>query len=293
MQDLGALPGDTAAIAVALSGDGSMVLGMSYATPAGANPRAFLWTAATGIQPIPSITGSARCMSADGSVVAGHMAVGAAIHAFRWTASAGVQDLGTFPAGGNSYAYAISPDGEAIVGTSDITFPGHNHAFLWRANSGMIDLGVLPFGANSIALGVSAAASGPVIVGYSAFSPFLFSFDTGLVDLGAYLEAQGAGTAGWTINTPYAVSADGRTVVGSGFHNGATEGWIARLGPFCYANCDGSQSAPVLNINDYVCFQGRFAGGDPYANCDQSTQPPVLNINDFLCFQTRFAAGCP
>ena len=36
----------------------------------------------------------------------------------------------------------------------------------------------------------------------------------------------------------------------------------------------------------------RFAAGDPYANCDGSTTPPVLNINDFTCFQTRFAAGC-
>lgn len=29
-----------------------------------------------------------------------------------------------------------------------------------------------------------------------------------------------------------------------------------------------------------------------YANCDNSTSPPVLNINDFICFQARFAAGC-
>jgi hypothetical protein len=30
-----------------------------------------------------------------------------------------------------------------------------------------------------------------------------------------------------------------------------------------------------------------------YANCDNSTNPPILNINDFICFQGRFAAGCP
>ena len=61
----------------------------------------------------------------------------------------------------------------------------------------------------------------------------------------------------------------------------------------CYANCDGSAAPPVLNINDFVCFQSRFAAGDPYANCDGSTAQPVLNINDFVCFQARFAAGCP
>jgi hypothetical protein len=64
-------------------------------------------------------------------------------------------------------------------------------------------------------------------------------------------------------------------------------------GGACYANCDGSTSAPVLNVNDFVCFQTRFAAGDSYANCDGSTAPPVLNVNDFVCFQQAFAAGCP
>jgi hypothetical protein len=61
----------------------------------------------------------------------------------------------------------------------------------------------------------------------------------------------------------------------------------------CYANCDGSTGTPVLNINDFICFQSRFAAGDSYANCDGSTTAPVLNVNDFICFQGQFAAGCP
>jgi hypothetical protein len=61
----------------------------------------------------------------------------------------------------------------------------------------------------------------------------------------------------------------------------------------CYVNCDGSTTSPLLTINDFICFQSRFAAGDPYANCDHSTQAPVLNVNDFICFQTKFAAGCP
>ena len=58
----------------------------------------------------------------------------------------------------------------------------------------------------------------------------------------------------------------------------------------CYANCDGSTTPPVLNVNDFVCFQSRFAAGDPAANCDGSTTPPILNVNDFVCFQVAFAA---
>jgi hypothetical protein len=61
----------------------------------------------------------------------------------------------------------------------------------------------------------------------------------------------------------------------------------------CYANCDGSTEQPLLNVNDFICFQNQFAAGESYANCDQSTTAPVLNVNDFVCFQAQFAAGCP
>ena len=61
----------------------------------------------------------------------------------------------------------------------------------------------------------------------------------------------------------------------------------------CYANCDQSTTAPVLNVADFSCFLTKFAGGDNYANCDQSTTAPVLNVADFSCFLTKFAGGCP
>jgi murein tripeptide amidase MpaA len=61
----------------------------------------------------------------------------------------------------------------------------------------------------------------------------------------------------------------------------------------CYANCDGSTGSPVLTVNDFICFQSRFASGDSYANCDGSTTTPALTVNDFICFQTQFASGCP
>ena len=35
---------------------------------------------------------------------------------------------------------------------------------------------------------------------------------------------------------------------------------------------------------------GKFAAGDPYANCDQSSIAPILNVNDFVCFAAKFAA---
>jgi hypothetical protein len=61
----------------------------------------------------------------------------------------------------------------------------------------------------------------------------------------------------------------------------------------CYANCDQSTIAPILNVNDFSCFLNRYAAGDSYANCDGSTIAPVLNVNDFSCFLNSYAAGCP
>jgi hypothetical protein len=70
--------------------------------------------------------------------------------------------------------------------------------------------------------------------------------------------------------------------------------WVDQnLARTCYANCDRSTTAPVLNVEDFTCFINRFAHGDCYANCDRSTTPPVLNVEDFTCFLSRFAQGCP
>ncbi|MEX2219698.1 MAG: right-handed parallel beta-helix repeat-containing protein [Phycisphaerales bacterium] len=70
-------------------------------------------------------------------------------------------------------------------------------------------------------------------------------------------------------------------------------GAVEFQGTSCYANCDGSVAAPVLNVGDLGCFVQRFAQGSPYANCDGSSAPPVLNIADFACFLQRFQEGCP
>jgi hypothetical protein len=60
----------------------------------------------------------------------------------------------------------------------------------------------------------------------------------------------------------------------------------------CYANCDQSTAAPILNVLDFSCFLNQFAAGDTTANCDGSTAEPVLNVLDFSCFLNQFAAGC-
>jgi hypothetical protein len=82
---------------------------------------------------------------------------------------------------------------------------------------------------------------------------------------------------------------------------GENIGWVnlddanvyVAFGQACYANCDASTTAPILNVLDFICFQTKYAQADPYANCDGSTIAPVLNVLDFICFQTKYAQGCP
>ncbi|MEX2220016.1 MAG: S8 family serine peptidase [Phycisphaerales bacterium] len=82
-------------------------------------------------------------------------------------------------------------------------------------------------------------------------------------------------------------------LLGAGrIHAGAAAAAASAPAP-CYANCDGSTSAPVLNVADFSCFLQRYAAGDPWTNCDQSTTAPVLNVQDFGCFLAGYAAGCP
>jgi hypothetical protein len=73
-------------------------------------------------------------------------------------------------------------------------------------------------------------------------------------------------------------------------------------GGACYANCDGSTVAPVLNVDDFTCFINEYAQAQTlpheqqvthYANCDGSTIAPALNVDDFTCFINRYAQGCP
>ncbi|MFN0131478.1 MAG: GC-type dockerin domain-anchored protein [Phycisphaerales bacterium] len=105
------------------------------------------------------------------------------------------------------------------------------------------------------------------------------------------------GTTTGTIapNTSYLYAATIYTVGMSSLPGGSNSHGklvVSLGGPPCYANCDQSTAAPVLNVNDFQCFLNLFAIGSSAANCDQSTSPPILNIIDFLCFMNAYASGC-
>lgn len=54
----------------------------------------------------------------------------------------------------------------------------------------------------------------------------------------------------------------------------------------CPADCEGDGD---LDLFDYLCFQGRFADGDPYADFQGDGD---FDIFDFMAFQNSFIGGC-
>jgi probable HAF family extracellular repeat protein len=141
------------------------VVGASYLDPNGFTEHAFLWTEANGMVDLGSSSGPggfsrAFAVSGDGSVVVGEEGASAftGTNAFVWTANGGFQDLGV------GTAYAVTPDGSAVVGQAN-----YATAFLWTQSGGMQDLGSLPGFSNSVATRVSA--DGQMVVGFAAPRP--------------------------------------------------------------------------------------------------------------------------
>jgi uncharacterized membrane protein len=240
----------------------------------------------------------ARGISGDGTVIVGESlnyvcnVCGGSLVGSRaacmWIGGGPPISLGALPGVSLSTARAASADGSVVVGTDSA------RAFRWTAAGGMVDVGAFYSGDSARAV----SADGSVVVGQDgALGAFIWDAGRGVRGVRNVLQNElGLNMSGWMLAVAVGVSADGRTIVGNGTNpSGQQEAWIAFLGEpvsICYANCDGSTAAPVLNVNDFSCFLNRFAGGDPYANCDASTAAPVLNVNDFTCFLNAFAAGC-
>jgi probable HAF family extracellular repeat protein len=223
---LGVLPGGIYSKAYGVSADGRVVVGGTYYyddSEGGYYERAFRWTASDGMQALGTLGGNrseAYGVSADGSVVVG-VARNAAgqRRAFRWTASDGMQALGTL-GGDYSEARGVSADGRVVVGWA-YNAAGQTRAFRWQ-NGVMQNLGTLPGGGWSGALGVSA--DGSVVVGWCSTPrgerAFRWTASDGMEDLNTTYAS--LLTNGSVLSVAWAISPDGRYIVGVGY-NAATD----------------------------------------------------------------------
>ncbi len=212
-----------------ISADGTIVGGTI-----GEGPSALLrlarWTRELGVEQLSDAPAQAFGISADGSTLVGQFAVDPA-PPFRFSETGGLELLGPLPgvSSPNGLARAASADGSVVVGTAtSLPFP---EAFRWTESGGMQGLGDLPGGIR-ISDAFAVSADGSVVVGRgvdeTGNSAFLWDASNGMRPLQDVLVALGADLEGWDLELAEGISADGRTIVGSGKNpHGQTEAWLA------------------------------------------------------------------
>ena len=181
--------------ALAVSGDGSTVVGVSSSSSL--NYEAFTWTSVDGMVGLGAADGSgsqANSVSFDGSTIVGYVTglpSGGLEQAFRWTQGEGLVLLDeNHPPTGYSIASGISADGSVVVGERDYGVEQPNT---------------------------------------SSREAFVWTASGGMRGVRDVLvNDYGLDLTGWTLVQAFAVSADGRTIVGQGFNpSGDVEAWIA------------------------------------------------------------------
>jgi uncharacterized protein with beta-barrel porin domain len=242
---LGLLPGGFSSWANGTNFDGSVVVGYSGSGFFPSYGEAFRWTSATHTVPLGALAGAigsqAYGTNADGTVVVGYSEFRSGglftQQATQWVQSHGdfagaIQSgtgLGFLPGHDFSRAVAVTADGATIVGASfKLVANGGTatgEAFAWNKNTGMVGLGKLAGTSYSEAISVSGDGAvvvgntGVVVNGFDSVPQRGFIWDQvfGMQDLRQVLVTKyGLNVAGWDLTTPYAVSADGRTIVGWG-----------------------------------------------------------------------------
>ena len=248
--------------ASAISNDGTVIAGTYVIDETNNKKAAYRWTRATGVVSLGNDlhpnSSFAQGISGDGSVVVGYACD--PCEAFRWTEETGMVGLGDF---GNdpirdSRAFGVSDDGSVVVGYG-IGDDGMQ-ASRWTSEEGMQALGFVPGDGIHDSFATAASSDGSTIVGYigNDFSgvydgPFIWNADDGMQRLQEVLindYGLGLQLDDWTLIGASDISADGRTIVGSGRNpDGNVEGWVAVLSPApCDLNTDGRCDVADIDI---------------------------------------------
>lgn len=193
----------------AISADGSTIVGWNDQDNGGRT--AVIWRDSVPMDLVDAegnAVGEALAVNADGSVVVGLSYLNSktgALEAWRWTQETGVQGIGCYDDGfmcGPAFAFAVSDDGNTVVGASGFGF--NRLATIWTPETGMQLLSdvvtaqgvVIPDGWTlSSAGGVSA--DGKMIGGWGLSPTVLTSF---VIDLHETEPTHARVTASGTVN---------------------------------------------------------------------------------------------
>jgi uncharacterized membrane protein len=212
--------------AYGVSADASVVVGVSKSRPV-------RWDVGGGEVPLPGTTGGgALGATPDGSQIVGWAWVSPGFEAVEWTGG-GMTVLANL--GGGSAARAIASDGRTIVGRVAPFGSGAKHlAALWRGGD-LTTLGTIPGTYQSDAWDVSG--DGSIVVGFAGVSLFqgkravIWDESSGMRDIKQELEdVHGLDLGEWNLEVATGISRDGTIIVGNGNPSvGRIGSWIAVL----------------------------------------------------------------
>jgi uncharacterized membrane protein len=219
-----------------VSSDGTTIIGLSRNN---VGESLWRWTMATGITVIDQATptnshtdvvsGLARTISADGSVISGNRGRpdGSTLEAYRWTSQLGLEPIPKLPGHVIGLATDMSPDGRWIVGLSYPSATTLANAAVW-----------------------------------------LWNKETGLFNVRDLMISQGLAPniAGWKIGESNSsccpsvyptISADGHAIAMSGINpQGVIEGWVVYLDSLVGPNLSGDFNVDgTVDASDYVVWR--------------------------------------
>jgi probable HAF family extracellular repeat protein len=306
MELLGTLGGNLA-YALAVTPDGSVIVGGSSVVTTSSNLRAFRWTSAGGMQNLGSLEGGgyyaqAEGISADGSVIAGLSDTGFGMRAFRWTSAGGMVDLG-WQNGWPTQGWGISGDGSTVVGYGGSV--NGSLANRWTSATGIVPIGVLPnfqysysyFANQDGSKIVGASGYGGQGGGVGYYHATLWTQAGGLVDLNTLLPTLGIDLSAWDLNVTHAISPDGMTMAGEGVHNGLRESWIVSLlplPPVCGSadfDCDGDTGTDADIEAFFACVAGNCPGAPCASTADFNGDGDVATDGDIEAFFRVLSGG--
>jgi probable HAF family extracellular repeat protein len=268
-----------------VSGDGSVIVGAG--PPPWNNGRAIKWSEAGGVERLfTGLTNTwAYDISADGSVNLGRHGAGSSPIGSLFVQTP--QDGITFIQQSDVLTLfndpEISDDGKVVVGSFGTNVFDSGQAFRWTKETGLVYLGPLPDGKRTVS-GRGVSSDGSIIIGNSEANienrievaginvtrePFIWDQDHGPRYLFDVLKTEyglSDALAGWShLGNVYAVSGDGRTIVGLGVNpDGNGEAWVAYLGPSTAALPGDYNANGTVDAADYVVWRNNAGSQQDY-----------------------------
>jgi uncharacterized membrane protein len=208
----------------AANANGSVMVG--YARNSAGYNQAFRWSTGAGFDAFGPRDSFANGVSGDGSLVVGDMVVSNVNVAYQWSVGTRTFQNLALPSGWPAcYATNISSNGLVVVG--DCNGGGQPQVAVRWVGGTVYQLGYLASNPNTNrALG--ANTDGSVILGVGN-EAWIWDVLNGVRSLTSILAAANGDVSNWSNLSARAMSADGKTVIGSGTLAGTSTAFIARL----------------------------------------------------------------